>query len=486
MDSINKKSIKINMVLNAIKGSLSIIFPLITFPYVSRLLGVDNLGMYNFAHSIISYFVLFAGLGISTYAIREGARIRDDKELIERFSCEIYSINMVSTLLSYCVLFISILVIPKLRDYRVLLIVFSFQIVFKTIGVEWLYSIYEDYFFITIRSILFQILSIVLLFLYVRNDSDVVKYAGITVFSSVGSNIINYLHSRKYCRIKLTNRIKWDVHLKPIIVLFAMTATITLYVSSDVTILGFICDDYTVGIYSVSTKVYTIVKTILSSVLVVSIPRLSSLLGKNDNTGFMITASDIYKTLISLVVPGMIGIIALRRDIVLLLSSGDYLEATSSLVLLAIALFFCMGAWFWGQCILVPYKKEKVVFLATLVGALVNVILNCILIPFWKENAAAVTTIIAECISFIWCGIVSRKQINISGLLAHYLKVGVGCLPIIPISIIVHKMDLTTIGNVLTIITASIILYVLIEIMLHNESIKSIVDAIKSRIFQKR
>lgn len=481
MQNYGHKSLKFNMVLNAIKGLMSIIFPLITFPYVSKVLGVENLGRYNFANSIISYFVLFAGLGIGTYAIREGARIRENARKIELFSSEMLSINFWSTTVSYVLFYISLLIVPKFQDYKVILIIFSLQIVFKTIGIEWLYSIFEDYVYITIRSIAFQIISIILLFLFVKDSGDVNKYALITVLSGAGSNILNYIHSRKYIRINLTRRIDWKKHLKPILILFAMSATVVIYVSADTTMLGFINGNYTVGIYSVSTKVYTIVKTLLSSVLVVSIPRLSSLLGQNNMEVFSETAKDIYKTLITVVAPAITGIVVLRREIVLLLSNTDYISATSSLLLLSIALFFCMGAWFWGQCILVPYKSEMVVFKVTVISALVNIVLNMLLIPFWKENAAAFTTILAEGLSFVWCGIEGKKIVKLKGLTKHYSKVVIGCLGIFAISKIIHSFHFSNSINLIIIIPASLIFYGAFEIFVKNESVTSIVHELKKR-----
>ena len=139
------KSLKLNMVLNGIKGLMSILFPLISFPYVSRVLGVDSLGRYNFSTSVISYFILLAGLGISTYAIREGAKIREDKEDFEHFANQMFTVNIISTTISYVLLLLLMLTVGKFRDYWDILAVLSIQIVFTTIGVDWLYSVYEDY-----------------------------------------------------------------------------------------------------------------------------------------------------------------------------------------------------------------------------------------------------------------------------------------------------------------------------------------------------
>ena len=139
---MKKKSLAVNAILNALRNGLNILFPLITFPYVSRILNVSGLGKYNFSNSIVSYFLLIAGLGINTYAIREGAKFRDDRKKITYFANQVFSINVVSTLIAYILLLICLLSISKLHMYTYAILIFSVQIFFTTIGVEWLYSIY--------------------------------------------------------------------------------------------------------------------------------------------------------------------------------------------------------------------------------------------------------------------------------------------------------------------------------------------------------
>ena len=239
-----KKSLKINMILNAIKGMLSVVFPLITFPYVSRVLGVERLGRYNYANSIISYFALLAGLGINTYAIREGARIRGDRKKIDKFVAEVFSINIVSTIISYLVLFSLLITNNRLHGYEQLILLLSLQIVFTTIGVEWIYSIFEDYLFITLRSIVFQLVSVALLFLLVHDKNDLFWYVVVCLFSIVGTSLLNLIYSKKYCSVRLTLSLNIRKHIKPILILFGMSITIVIYVSSDTTILGVLCGDY--------------------------------------------------------------------------------------------------------------------------------------------------------------------------------------------------------------------------------------------------
>ena len=139
-----KSHLALNAVVNVLKGIMSIVFPLITFPYVSRVLGVDNLGRVNFANSIISYFILIAGLGVSAYAIREGTKIRNDSKQFGIFAREIFSINVISTLVAYALLFICFCISSKIQNYSSLIWIMSIAIILQTMGVEWIYSVYEN------------------------------------------------------------------------------------------------------------------------------------------------------------------------------------------------------------------------------------------------------------------------------------------------------------------------------------------------------
>lgn len=469
--SVKEKSIKINMILNGINGLFSVLFPLITFPYVSKILGVENIGKYNFADSIINYFVLLAGLGIGTYAIREGAEIREDQEKMNIFSKEIFTINILSTIVSCLLLFLLVLLVPKFENYTILLFILSFQILFKTIGIEWIYSIYEDYKYITIRSILFHLFSLILLFLFVHSENDLYIYTIIVVISNVGANMINFIHSRKYCHITITKKSHLKKHMKPILLLFATTVAITIYVNSDITILGFLTNDSSVGFYSVSTKVYTIIKSLLSSIVLVSIPRFSAFLAQNKKEEFKSTAEDIYKTLLTFVIPSVIGIIVLRREIILMISNDTYLPASSSLAFLSIAIFVCLGAYFWGQAMLVPLRQEKKVLKITIISAIVNIVLNVLFIPFWKENAAAITTIIAETIAFLYCKHETNKIIKLGKFYPIFVKSLIGSVPIIIVELAINHFISNVFVSTILVIFISVLVYIFMEVLLKNEII---------------
>lgn len=465
----NKKSIQLNMFLNMLRGLLGAIFPLITFPYVTRALGVDGIGMFNFANSVVSYFVLIAGLGINTYAIREGASLREDREKLERFFAEIFTISVISSVISYVLLFLAVAIIPQLHNYRALILMLSCQIAFKTIGVEWLYTIYEEYAYITVRTIICQFLSLILIFLFVRKSTDVVMYAVATVMATVGANLFNFIHAKRYCRISLTKIVNFKKHLGPVFILFATAATVTIYVNSDSTILGLICSDHEVGIYSVSVKIYTLLKTVLSSAIVVSIPRMSKYASEGRANDFAKLGSKIYKTFITFIFPSIFGIIVLRKPIVLFLSGSDYITATSSLIILCIALFFCLGAGFWSQAVMIPLNMENKVFFITGTSAILNIGLNIILIPLWKENAAAFTTVISEGIVFAYCWYQIRGKVDMKGSLPLFLKAFLGSVPMIIIAYLVKTYFINIFAILVLTIFSCIIEYGVIEFLLKNE-----------------
>lgn len=480
---IKKRSIGINAVLNSVRSIFNILFPIITFPYVSRVLGVKGIGIYNFSNSMVSYFVLIAGLGINIYAVREGAKIRDNRKKINKFSSEIFTINMLSTVLSYVLLFITVVIFAKLHSYIACISIFSLQIIFTTIGTEWIYQIYEDYTYITLRSIIFQCVSLILLFVFVRNKQDYLNYAAISVFSTVGSNILNFFYARKYCTIRLVWNFKLKKHIIPILIIFGVNIASLIYVNSDITLLGLIKNSYIVGIYSVSSKIYQIVKTLIAALLIVTVPRLAMLFGKHELKKYKEILSKLTNTLVLLVLPSSVGLFMLAKEVVLIISGKNYLKSVSSLRILCFAYIFSILAWILTDCVLIPSKREKKVLISTSISAFLNIILNLLFVPFWNENAAAFSTVCAEIcmlllnykyskdiVSKIFSSIQFRKNIITSII---------GCVGIISICILCDYSFQSLIIKTILSIILSVIIYGAILVLLNNEVAVSILARAK-------
>ena len=218
------KSIKFNFIMNLIRVLMTIVFPLITYPYATRVLNSAGVGRAAYVASIVSYFQLVASFGVNNYAITEGAKIRDDKAKLNKFASEMFFINLVFTVLAY-IGFAGALFLPKFDGYEMLLLISSSTILFTTLGMEWLYELLEEYEYITIRSVVFQVVALVMLFVLVRNEGDVAWYVALTAVSTVGSGVLNFIHSRHYIHLFET-RVHWadiKVHMKPMVYMFGVS-----------------------------------------------------------------------------------------------------------------------------------------------------------------------------------------------------------------------------------------------------------------------
>ena len=481
-----RKSMGLNAVLSGFKTALSVIFPLITFPYISRVLTVESVGKYNFAYSVMTYVSLFAALGISTYSIRECSKVRDNRGLLDKTASEIFSINVISTVISYLVLFALLLFIPFFEDYRGVILILSINVVFTTIGCEWIYPVYENYLYITLRSLITHLVALLLLFLMVRESDDVIPYAMVTVLATSGGNIFYLIGRRKYARIRFTINDGMKRHIKPIMTIFANTVTTSIYVNSDIIILEILTSDRIVGLYSASAKIYSIVKNILASVITVSVPRLSHYWQNKQKEEFDATCHRVFMALFVIGAPAMIGLASLSRYVVLLISSSKYEEAAPSLQILSVALLFSLYAWFFKSSILIPTGNEEKILRATLIASILNISLNFLLIPAFMQNAAAFTTLIAEVICLGFAYFYGRKYYTISIQRRDWISVILGCVLIFTVCKIVPVFFSGTITIVMVAILLSILLYFGILLLFKNTAIVFALRIVKKRLGRKR
>lgn len=417
-----QKSLKINAILNITKTLMGLVFPLITFPYASRILMPEGLGKVNFALSIISYFAIISSLGIENYGIREAAKLRDDKIQLSKFSKEIFMINMISTIVAYALLAVAIIFIPKFLEYIRLLIVSSATILFTTLGMNWLYSAVEDYLYITIRSIIFQVISLILLFLLVHSKDDYVKYAAISVVSNVGSNILNFVHSRKYISFKIDKPLKFKKHLKPIMVLFAMAVAVKIYTVLDTTMIGFLKNDYEVGIYTAATKINKIVLSLVVSIGTVLLPRLSYYSSMEDKTEFYKLAYKGFDILLLIALPSAVGLSLLSTSIVHLLSGNGYEAAILPMRIMNPIIVVIGLSNFIGIQMFMPLNKEKWTLYSVLVGAVVNFFINLFLIPIYGSVGASIATLCAEITVTLTQLILLRRFLKINKIAKSLIK----------------------------------------------------------------
>lgn len=422
------KSVAKNALYSGIRTISFMLFPLITYPYVTRVLLVDNLGRVDFSVSIVSYFQLIAALGVTTYATRTGATLREDRERLDAFASEVFTINMASTLLAYALLVALVILWPHLHGYAALVAIQSLSIIGATIGVEWIYTLEEDYAYITARTVLVQIVSAVLLFALVRAPDDYAIYAAITVLSGVGGNVFNWFRARRYARIRLAWGFDWRAHLTPMLVLFGNAIAVTIYVNIDISLLNVMRGDWEVGIYGLSSKIYKMVKQLLNAIVTVALPRLSLYVAQRDEKAYTELLANMAHALIILVAPALMMLALMAGEVVLIVGGSEFAEAAASLQVLSAAGLFAVAGNFFVSAILLPYGGERIVLRSTIIGAVVNLVLNFVCIPLAGATGAATTTVIAELCVVSCAAWWARRDVNLRALATRLAPAAVTAL----------------------------------------------------------
>lgn len=466
---MSKKSINSNTIFNTIKSVMAVLYPLITSPYVFRVLQTDNIGKINIGNSVVSYVSLVASLGVTTYAIRECSKVRESKEDLSTVSSQIYSINILSTLIAYIALAFVLIFAKPLENYRLLICIQSTTVLFTTFGADWMNTVMEDFRYISIRTILMQVISLILMFVFVHRPEDYMIYAVICVLASSGANVINYFYRKKYCKTKFTWKMDLKHHLPKIMLLFSLILSQTIYVNSDMTILGLIKGDHEAGLYSTAVKIYTIVNTTIASIAWVVIPQLSIHFQKKNYDEINKLLKYALNFILVLGIPSICGLEIIAPHLISALAGEEYVDASLSLRILGIALLFSFFGGWVGNMIRIPSGKEKSSLVITSVCALINLVLNLIMIPIWGLNAAAFTTAVSECVGLIWGFVLIDRNVKIEGLKKMLLAPLIGGFGILVIGgVVQHFIDKTWLVSLVTIIV-SVIWYFAIMVILKNE-----------------
>lgn len=408
-----QKSIKVNMIMNSILTLSNFVFPLITYSYVARILMTEGTGQVAFVQSVLSYFTYIATLGITGYGTRECAKIRDNRNKLSIIAQELLVINLISTLIAYIALIVTIIIVPKFHDYTSLFLVMSISLILQTLGMEWLYKALEKYTYITVRSLIFKIISVILTFLLVKNSEDVVMYGFITIFTTSASNIFNFINARHYIdfvKVKFSNLKK---HLSPIMVFFMSTVIMTIYGNFDTVMLGFMVGDSEVGIYNAAFKMKTIVVSVSTAITSVLIPRMTIYFANGNTQRIKELLNKSLRISLLALFPLSIFVMFNAEDILLFVCGADFLTAKNTLLILMICCIFLSLTNIIGNQILVPSGKEKRYSQSVFYGMWINLILNAILIPHFSSAGAAFATLCTEIFNTIWMGLGCKEEIKL-------------------------------------------------------------------------
>ena len=345
---------------------------------------------------MVTYFTMFASLGIPTYGVRACAIVRDNKEKLSKTVQELLIISGGTTLLTYIVFGISLFVIPEFAQERTLLLIVGLGIGLNTIGVQWLYNALEQYSYITTCSILFKVIGMILMFLLVKESSDYQIYGGVYVIASFGSYVLNFICLRKFVTFQKTGTYQFKQHLKHIMVFFAMSAGASIYLNLDVVMLRFLQSNEAVGYYNAGIKVKTVLVTCVTSLGTVLLPRLSYYIETADKKAFQLMVGKAFRFVFVAASAVTVYFSIFARESILLLSGEAFLPAVGPMMILMPTVLLIGLSNVTGIQILTPNGREREVMYSIWGGAILDFVLNLIVIPKFSANGAALSTLLAE------------------------------------------------------------------------------------------
>ena len=388
-------SLKKNILYNSIRVGSNLVFPLVTFPYVTRIMGPDSLGLYNYVSAIVAYFTLFSCLGFPLYGTREVAQTKDNPQAMQSATNAIFTASAIACLIVYAVYFVSSVILAHNTNEFWIYTILGFSILLSCISFDWFYQGIEDFKFITIRSLVIKAISIAGLFLLVKSKEDIIYYAILTIAGTCGNNIWNLIRINKYVHLRFSFKDCWK-HTKGAMMFFLGSIIVSLYTNLNGVMVGALGTMAAVAYFTTGNKIVNLVMTILGAVASSIMPRMSFLLKNGDEVSALELQRKTLNLIYYLAIPMTIGMIVLAHPLIMLFGGVEFKPAVRVMQILAPLIIVIVLSQFLSNQILVPLHLEKYNNYCVLGGAIVNFALNLILIPKLAEVGVAISVLLAE------------------------------------------------------------------------------------------
>lgn len=475
-----KKSLTKNYIYNLIYQIMLLILPLITAPYISRVLGAENIGIYSYTLSISAYFILFGSLGIALYGQREIAYKQKDKE---KYSITFWEIFFLRILTMTIALILYYFIFAKGEQYQTYYKVLILEIIGNCIDISWFFQGLEEFKKTVTRNMIVKLISVVCIFLLVKTPNDLYIYFWIYVLSILIGNISLWLYVPKYVsKVKLKN-LHFLKHLKPTISLFIPQIAIQVYTLLDKTMVGAIISDKSeVGYYDQGQKIIKILLAVITSLGTVMLPRIANTYSRGEKEEITRYMKKSFNMVFLLAFPMIFGIIAVSKAFVPIFFGPGYEKVVILINVISPIILLIGLSNVTGTQYLLPTKRQKEFTTSVICGAVVNFILNSCLI--WKYGAigASIGTVIAELTVTIVQLYFVRNDFNIkkiAGLSKNYI------IASIVMFIVCLFIGRTINDNLMSIVAQVIIgglIYGMCLLILKDEFIKEILNKIETKI----
>ena len=388
-----QKSIKKNYVYNLYYQILTIITPLITAPYLARVLGADGIGTISYTDSVAAYFVLLATMGISTYGQREISYVQDNIEERSHVFWNTKVLEIITSGISLC----AFVLFSLYQENIIIYLIFSFNILAVLMDVTWFFQGMEEFGKTVLRNIIVKLLGIIYIFLFVKTSDDIAVYAFGTCFFAFIANVSLWFYLPRYI-----DRIKFcDLHpfkdFKTVLSLFIPTVAIQVYTVLDKTMIGIVTkNSFENGYYEQAIKMSKMTLMFVISLGTVMIPRIGYHYEQKQYDEVKRLVYRAYRFVWFLGIPLCFGLIGVASNFVPWFFGPGYEKVIVLLKILAFLILAIGISNVTGMQYLIPTKKQNTLTLTVIIGAVVNFTLNSLLIYFYQSIGAAIASVAAE------------------------------------------------------------------------------------------
>lgn len=388
-------SIKGNFIYSTILTFSTYLVPLVVFPYISRILGVDCIGAIDTIDNIIDYCILFSMMGMSTLGIREIAKYKNDKKRLQETFNNLFWLNAISTIVVFFFLIVATISIPILQQRIVLLTIGTFKLFANLFWIEWFYRGLEDFKYITIRSVIVRLLFIVSVFVFIKEKSDFTLYYILFVSIVIINAICNWTYKRNKVSLRFKH-IALKAYAKPFIILGVFAMLSAIYTKLSIPVLSFTCGDTEAGYYATATRMYQVVIALISSLISVLIPRMSVLIRESNYTEISHLFELAFKMLFFISLPIIWYVEFLAPDIIAIFAGNGFVQAAIPMRIVIFLVLIIGSEQIYIMQLLIPLNKDKIVAVAGLCGVITWAILSTILVPLLHGIGTSIVWIATE------------------------------------------------------------------------------------------
>jgi len=373
-----------------------VLFPIITAPYISRVLKVENIGVVRFVTTNVNYFSLFAALGIGYYGVRELAKYKDSQEKCSQIFSSLFIITLISTLAAALFFVLSINFIPEFKKNRPLFLLYGITLYLVPITMDWYFQAKENFRMITVRSLVVKSLAFAALFVFVRERGDVIPYLLISVFSITAAQAWNLSYAYKTgLRISL-RQLELRKHIKPMFVFLCSNVSIGVFSIIDTTMLGFLSSYEQVGYYTSPNIILAMLIGFFAATHTALLPRISFNIAQNNDTDNAALLQKTFDLNALLVVPMAIGLCLISSRFVPLFFGSEFTGSIFPMQILSFKLIAVIFNYLFGYSVLMAFGYEKKYLFTVVCTAALSFALNLLLIPRYGAVGAAVTAVVSE------------------------------------------------------------------------------------------